>query len=639
MDELPNDKSRIERLREALYSRKVKMKSSFVLDLHGHKTSVGDKWKEQEESTSKSIALPASMSKKIFWAALGFFVVSIIIAAYVYISGSNLISAGKIRIEVIGPPSIVAGEVTTFDIAITNGNDTPLEIADLLLEYPKGTRSAEDNLTPLAHDRVAFGDIAPNTTVRRQAKSVLYGEEGKPVRIDMTLEYRVPNATSVFTKDTAFEGLVGSSPLALSIDALKEVNANQDYVLKVKVASNSNSIMKGVILEGSLPYGFEPISFSESPLKNTTKWILGDIEPKGERIITIKGKMQGTRDEKRFFTFNAGVASEKDKNTISAVITGLTHDVGIKKPFLGVALSFGAEGKEDYTASGGGQVDALITWANNLDVPLYDMSITAKLSGDAVNPLTILVGKGFYDSNKGIISWSPQSDGNLAKIFPSATGYTELAFDTFSSLTSAGSKLTNPTVTLDVTVRAKRLLESGVPQEIISTAVKTIKVATDALFSSQITHTTGLIENTGGIPPKVGEETAYTVTWAVTNTFNALSGAVVSAALPDYVEWKNVFLPSSENISYNADSRTVSWKLGEVSAQRGGAATLRKASFQIGFKPSTSQIGKVPSLVGVANFVASDTFTGKDIFASDEGLTTTLRTDPAFKFGDDLVIP
>jgi hypothetical protein len=638
MEGLENDKSRIERLRDALYSRKIKIKPSFVLDLHGHKTSAPDKWQEKKEEPAVKMKEPStSMSKKIFWFALGFFVICIAVAIYVYISGSNLISASKIKIDIVGPASVVAGQETDLDVAITNDNDTSIEIADLLLQYPSGTRSATDNLTPLSHDRVSFGDIAPHTTVRRTIKSVLFGEEGKGVHVDMSLEYRVPNTTSVFTKDVAYDGLVGSSPLTLSIDALNEVNANQDYSIAVNITSNSNEITKNVIMAGILPNGFEPSSFSESPVGSTTVWSLGDIAPHTTRTITVKGKIYGTRDEERFFSFNTGVAAENSQTKIGASIASATHTVDIKKPFLGVGITFNKDNKDNYMATGGAEVDATINWMNNLDVPIYDVSVTAKLSGNAVNPLSIVPGKGFYDSNKGTISWTKLGDEHLSQAAPNEGGNNELTFFVPASFTAAGGNMINPTATLDVTVRAKRLLESGVPQEIVSTAVKTLKVSSDAHFSSQITHTTGSIENIGDIPPKVGQETTYTITWAVTNTFNQLSNSKVTATLPEYVDWKNVISPSSENVAYNADSRTVTWNLGDVAAQKSGNPTVRKVSFQIGFTPSTSQIGTVPNMENVANFEANDTFTSTTVKDNDKGLTTALKTDPAFTYGDDLV--
>jgi preprotein translocase subunit SecG len=213
------DKSKIAHLRDVLYSRKIKIKPTFVLDLHGHKSSVTDKWQEQiETNTSEVPQTPRrNISRTLFWLAVAFFTVSLGIASFVYQSGSNLISPNNIKIEVVGPNAIKAGEKTSLDIAVTNNNRTTLEFADLLINYPKGTRDPNDKLSALTHARVAFGDVLPGETVRRTVNSMLYGEIGKPITIGMSLEYRLPNSTSVFNKDITYEALVGSAPLTVSV--------------------------------------------------------------------------------------------------------------------------------------------------------------------------------------------------------------------------------------------------------------------------------------------------------------------------------------------------------------------------------------------------------------------------------------
>ncbi len=630
------DKSKIDRLKDALYSRKVKIKPSFVLDLHGHQPVVSEKWQEPKPGESPLESKPkVDLSKKIFWGAIGFFAICSAVAGYIFIVGGNLISANNIKVDVLGPSSISAGDETALDIAVTNNNDTTLEIADLILEYPTGTRSVEDGLSPLSYVRVALGNIAPNQTVRQRVSSILYGEEGKSVHIPMTLEYRLPNSTSVFQKDLAYDGVVGSSPLTVSVEALKEVNAGQDYTLTINITSNSKSVERNIILEGDLPQGFDIVDVSPKQLSSGTQrqisWNLGDIEAGGKRVVKITGKIYGDKNEERYFKFAVGVSASQNKNALSATITSVTKTVDIKQPFIGVALFFDKSEVENYVAYSGTEVPAFIRWVNNLGVPVYDATIDAVVTGDIVDHDSIDASNGFYDSNKKILRWNQSYEKNLATLAPGSTGGVEFSFDLKDAL--SGAVVTNPEFTVNITVHAKRKLESGVPEDIVSTVQKTIKVLTNANLTSQIVHTTGPIENSGNIPPKVGEKTTYTVIWAVTNTFNKLSGAVVTATLPDYVTWENVVSPTSENISYNPTSREITWLLGNVDSQTASSPTVRQVAFQIGLLPSVSQVGASPKVLNIANFKASDTFTGLTITGTNKALNTELPTDPEYHFG------
>lgn len=642
-----DDKSKIDRLKEALYSRKLKIKPSFILDLHGHKTSVADKWQAPEvikENVVETTASRGNFSKTMFRIAAAFFVLSALVAGFVYFKGSNLISPNNIKIDVLGPGAVKAGEVTSLEVAITNNNRTTLEFADLLIQYPKGTRNPEDKLSSLQHGRVAFGDIKPGETVRRTIKAVLYGETGKSVPINMSLEYRLPNSMSVFNKDITYEALVGSAPLIVSVEGLKEVNANQDYTLTIKVVSNSSEVERGVTLAAFLPFGFELRSISPEPIldtsaTSTTAWNLGDIEPNGQRIITIVGKMYGSSNEERFFRFIVGVGDEKVSRIILAPIAAVSHVVSVKEPFIGVTVNFDKKASEAYVAASGAIVPTIVNWINNLSVPVYDATVEVSVTGSIVDHGSIKPEAGFYDSNKKRSIWDKDDNDKLSTLKPGASGAVSMSFKLLSSSDKTAVNLTNPSFIVDVTVRAKRRLESGVPEEIISTVRKTVKVVSAANLTSRAVHTVGPIENEGSIPPKVGQKTTYTIMWAITNTYNRLSGAKVTARLPDYITWTGVVSPSDENISYNPETREVSWNVGNVTTQTKSGPTVRGAAFQVAFTPSSSQAGTAPEILGVANFEASDTFSGVLIKESNDPLTISLETDPGFNTFEPNVLP
>lgn len=641
-----DDKSRIDRLKEALYSRKIKIKPSFVLDLHGHKTSVADKWQAPEVVKESAVEETprGNFSKTMFWIAVAFFVISALVAGFVYFKGSNLISPNNIKIDVLGPGGVKAGEVTSLEVAITNNNRTTLEFADLLIQYPKGTRNPDDKLTSLQHGRIAFGDIKPGETVRRTIRTILYGETGKSVPINMSLEYRLPNSMSVFNKDITYEALVGSAPLIVSVEGLKEVNANQDYALTVKVVSNSTEVERGVTLAAFLPFGFEPRTISPEPIIDTsatssTAWDLGDIEPNGQRTITIVGKMYGSSNEERFFRFVVGVGDEKLSRIILAPIVSVTHVVSVKEPFIGVSVNFDKKASESYVAASGATVPTTINWVNNLTVPVYDATVEVSVTGSIVDQTSIKPEAGFYDSNKKRSVWDKDDNDKLGTLKPGTSGAVGMNFKLLSSSDKTSATLTNPSFIVDVTVRAKRRLESGVPEEIISTVRKTVKIVSAAHLTSRAVHTVGPIENEGSIPPKVGEKTTYTIMWALTNTFNRLSGAKVSARLPDYITWTSLVTPSDENISYNPETREVSWNVGNVTTQTKSGPTVRMVAFQVAFIPSSSQVGTTPEILGVANFEAGDTFSGVAIKASNDPLTINLETDPGFNTFEPNVLP
>ena len=643
------DENKIENLKRSLYSRKGTTRSAHILNLHTHEVTVPEKWKEEEKATEEEYYAPknileidprpkSSFLKKALIISSVFFFVSIAIAFYVFFSGNNLISAEKINISMAGPVSVAAGEEMSLDVNITNQNSTAIELADLIATYPQGSRSAYDKTSDLPSERIPIGDLAPGETVKKTIKILPFGENAAKLSIKLSLEYRVPNSSSVFNKDVSYDFLVGSSPITLSFDALKEINSNQNISFVVTMVSNSTEVIKNMILSADFPFGFTLLSSDPNPLSGKFVWRLGDIEPQGKRVIKLSGKVVGENNQDRIFKFSAGTENQNQTGVIDAPLASIDHNIFITKPFIGSQILIGKEAGGDYVAKSGDPLNLAVAFENNLSVPVDDLVIQASLKGVGfLNESKLRAENGYYNSNKRIIEWTKQDQEDLAEILPGQNGLSQFYFDFLRSDDPKMSSVKNPVVTIDVTIKGKRLSESNVPEEITSTATRSIKLATNLKLAGSAVRSIGPIENQGSIPPKVGQDTDYTILWTVTNNFNDVDNAQVTAILPPYVKWAGVTSPSGEKVSYNPDSRQVTWDLGKVLAGS-VSGSFRQVAFQISFTPSISQLDSAPNLLGISSLKGHDTFTNTDVSSSIIELNTILPTDPKFEYGQEKVI-
>ena len=156
-------------------------------------------------------------------------------------------------------------------------------------------------------------------------------------------------------------------------------------------------------------------------------------------------------------------------------------------------------------------------------------------------------------------------------------------------------------------------------------------------ISSKSFRSVGSFTNTGPIPPKADVESTYTINWTLTNTTNDLKDTLVSATLPVGVSWKGEVSPVSERISYNPDTRVVSWNVGNVSSGVGFTYSPKSVSFKLGIIPSINQIGTAPPLLSQATVTATDTYTETPIGAVSS-VATTQYSDSSYKNGDDVVV-
>lgn len=97
----------------------------------------------------------------------------------------------------------------------------------------------------------------------------------------------------------------------------------------------------------------------------------------------------------------------------------------------------------------------------------------------------------------------------------------------------------------------------------------------------------------GSLPPQVGKLTGYRIFWTIKNNQD-ITGAVVKAKLPVDVIWAgNVSVSAGQNISYDSDSREITWPIGTVNS---GQITLT-ASFEVQIIPTGKYIGKTINLL------------------------------------------
>ncbi len=642
-----NKESRIDRLKKILYSRGTSLEREHVIDLHQHEKNVSEKWEEEnpaptadaliDESFYQDDVSKTSFFKKILIGSLVFFVLSAVFAFFVVFKGSNVVSPNNIGVVVIAPPKIPSGEEASFDIEVTNNNDIPIEIVDVIMSYPKGTKSSDRDRSDLPRDRISFGTIEPKETIRRTAKAILYGEEGSLQKIGVDLEYHVPDSNTVFTKEGSYNLAIGTSALSLSLSGVKEITSGQEIKLILTITSNSPEVVKGALLKAEFPFGFSVGSASPLPLEGKTVWNLGDIEPNATRTITIKGKVVGETKDVRYFKFTLGTASKKAPESIDAVIASASQELTVQKPFIGLGISFDRQDDNLFRLKTGDEISVEIDWQNNLSVPVDDVEIEATISGGIVNKKTIKPSMGVEKTNEGKIIWNKFEVDKLERLNPGASGVVDFTFSTFDLDAKEIASLKNQEAVVTVNVKGRRVSEEDVPEEIISSVSKKVKLETNLTLNSSLLHGSGPIENEGLLPPKVNTPTDYTVVWTVSNTFNESENTQVSTTLPSYVEWTGVISPSTEKVVFDPNTKKVTWDLGRVLSGGAKSGVLKQVAFQVRFTPLQSQLGTTPVIVNGATINGVDSFTGHAISDINKELSTVLATDPSFNYGEERV--
>lgn len=635
-----------------MYSRVLseKLKERPRREMDEIRPIVGEEWHEEEAKLASTTVAPRTMqlARKALWWILGaailFFVSAVVFFVYYFTlgGGASPASAANIDITISGPPQIAGGEPTQLQIAVTNRNQVPLQLAELVITYPEGTRSPADLSTNLKDQRILLGTIEPGG--RRQGTvSAVFAGTGGEVNITAELEYRLTNSSAIFVATSNYQTMLSSSPLALSVQGNVETVSGQPVEFLVTVSSNANATVKDVLLSASYPFGFTMSSGNPKPARTEEGgtghvWELGDILPGQKREIVVRGTLVGESADERIFRFSAGTRKTQKDEAITTVLAENSFKTNISGAFLGLGIVVNKSTGGDVAIAPGSLVNVALNWQNNLSTVIQDAVIVARLSGILIDGATVISPDGFYRSSDGVVLWDKTTTrGVLANLPAGAQGTVTFAFQVPSSETL--QNIRDPYLTITVNAAGKRIAEEGVPENLQTTASQRIAIASDLRITAQGLYYANPFGSTGPLPPRSGTETTYAIVFTLTNTTNKIEGAKLTATLPSYVRWVGTYSPASESLSFNQNAGSVTWNIGTIEPGVGmDGAQPRQAAIAIGFTPSTSQIGQEPPLLQNISFSGIDVSTGETISRPLDNVTTNIVGDPGFSAANAAVV-
>lgn len=156
-----------------------------------------------------------------------------------------------------------------------------------------------------------------------------------------------------------------------------------------------------------------------------------------------------------------------------------------------------------------------------------------------------------------------------------------------------------------------------------------LPVTTDALLGIDAFYDDGRlgITSTGPLPPKVGEQTTYTLRTRIGSSLNDIEQAKVVIILPDGVSYTTKFYKTIGDIDFNSRTNTLVWTIPLLEGLVGRAGPLHELDMQIAITPGANIRGQTVPFVQSINMTGTDSFTDKLLQASVTSLPTTRTAD------------
>jgi hypothetical protein len=619
--------SSLDRLQQRLYAQEA-VPSIVPETLHTQsvaETPASNPWEPPTHTPKKK-----GISKSVLFlgAAIVFFLLSGTASLIFVLMGGSIVSNNNITISLAAQTTIASGTAVPLTVTVLNRNPAEITNTTLTLDFPDGTRSADDVTQPLVRYTDTLGEIKAGASVNNTVQAVLFGSANQTITIPVTIQYRTANSNALFVKQQSFNFTITSAPLTITAQTVSTAASGQPFSIAVAVRSNATTPLTNIAVVGTYPPGFVPVQTGTS---TTPLFTIGTLNPGEEKDITIKGSLSGSNNDVRDFGFTVGTQQGDGTPTLAVAYASAQANVTISKPFLAVTLAVNNDDADPTIVNAGQSISAALSWANTLATAITNGQVSVKISGNALDPASVRATNGYYNSSSQTVLFSGNTESSLSQLNPGDTGNGAFSFNTVTN--SVLDSLRNPTIQLSVSIAGQP--STGSAESITDTITHIIKVSTNLQLGTTIVHTGGPFTNSGQWPPKVNTPTTYTVQLAVTNTVNPVSGGTVSMILPPYVTYTGVVTPNDGSVTYNSTTRAVTWKIVTIPAGSVGNSALT-AAFQISLTPSSTQVGTSPVLIGNQTLTGTDSFTNTQVGNTLEALTTDVTTDQAYHpgFGD-----
>ncbi len=578
---------------------------------------------DSEEDTTAAEARPRRRYRIfIILFSLIVFIIGVGLSSLYLLTGTNQISANNIGFSLTGPTTIGGGETLTLQLGINNQNPVPLESATLIVRFPTGTRSTDDPPRQLFEERVPLETIPSGEIRNLTVPAVVFGEENSEHTIEAILEYRVAGSNSLFERRAEpLTYRISSAPVGLRLMAPPRVAAGQEVPLTLRVTSNAPNRLESVLIRAEYPSAFTFASATPPPVSGQNVWLIEALEPNQTVEIAVRGTLTGFVDDEYQLRFIAGVPRAVGSFELGGELARTSTNVAIEESLITVGVRVGGSNDRPVVLRNAEAQPVSITITNTQQQPLTDVTISAAIRGSMASGLTLASRNGQVNADNQTITWRVVGAGDLVEIQPGQSRTVEFTALP-EALPASGSWI------VAVEVRSRR---DGATAVLVGTAEAEVQYATPIVLAREVTKSTGPFQDTGPVPPRVGEATTYTVSLVAMAGANRLANPVVTTNLPLYVTWLDQ-TAGPGTVEFTPSNRQLRWVPGDIAGNE--QATL---SFQVSFTPSAEQERQTPNLIGPSTMQANDAFTGTLERATAAAATTELSTEAGFAPGNGRV--
>jgi len=555
-------------------------------------------------------------------------------AGFFYFSRNPIFNQQTVALEIQGPDKVKLGESFEYHLKFKNEGQIDIAKGKVIIQYPQGFNIEKTNPEATDHSW-DFADLKAGQSSEIVITGYIINDLAVEEKLTAILQYTPVNFNSEFSKEASFSMILDKPDLELIPNTSPTVTLGQKITLGLKIKNKEKRDFKNIKLVINYPTNFQIQNAKPNYFQDNNKWIIPEIKAESEGdYLSFEGqfpsdmKIENDNDRNKEFVaqiFVSDVDSQfyqigEQKFSIKIIdqaltayliVNGSTENKNIQ---LGDLLTFSTVVK------------------NNGEEAYKDLTVKTIISYD---PLDILDWEKIDDAKYGKI----QKTKNSKEIIWTKTQIPELAnFETkneqmitfslpiktleqfkntnIDSIAQSKLKIISQIILPTITTEINPPIESS-PVELTLNSDANLDVK--ALYY----YDDGTPLGTGPLPPQVGKTTKLQIFWTLTNHLHEISDITVSTILPDNIAWVGENQAGSGDITYNDNTKTITWKINRLPKSINEA----KANFAINITPTKEDKGKIMKLTGVTTLSARDVDTEELIVKTKNIITSALEND------------
>lgn len=357
-----------------------------------------------------------SWRKFIFGLAI-FVLLALSVAVFIFYRGFYAFRKDRVVITLIGPEEIVAGQEAQWHLTIDNKNETALKEGELNFRFPDYSKPivSQEELNQFENNLlkqiISIPELAAGGKFEKEFSAILMGGENTERKAQAVFNFKPSSGSIIFESIATQTVKISNLPLEMQIDFKPEIISGKVASLELNLINRGQVPFNDLRLRWEYPSGFKFLTSSQKLNDFNNTWLISEILPSEAKNFNLKGEVSGLEGEVK--VFRVFIESREGENW--KVYKEAKAELNLIAEPLVLYLSTVPDGQRFVTA--GNIVTYKLNWKNNLNIPLEDLVLKVKLTGEAFD-FNTLISDGNFNSNNQTITWSQSSQPFMANIQP-----------------------------------------------------------------------------------------------------------------------------------------------------------------------------------------------------------------------------